>query len=299
MNRYKKLFLWCKTSFMDIEQLEMIKKLTLRALVGDEILMKGLVLKGGNALQMAYDITSRGSIDIDFSIANDFSESDILHIHVRLEILLNLVFEKEGLKAFDVNFFEKPKTNVVKEWKGYCIDFKTIELNKYNKDDLDTVRRNAIPVNPNSSTKFSVDISSYEYTDGKKMKEIEGAVMYVYTPEMILFEKIRALCQTIPEYQTIIKSANVKGRARDVYDIWNICQSYSIDFSSKENRMILEEIFKAKRVPLEFMDLLEKYKDIRAQDWSNVQATVSGDLEPFDYYFDFLMDILKGLNPKG
>jgi predicted nucleotidyltransferase component of viral defense system len=160
---------------------------------------------------------------------------------------------------------------------------------------LDKARRQAIAVNPSNSTKFSVDISSYEYTDGKKMKEIEGAVMYVYTPEMILFEKIRALCQTIPEYQTIIPSANVKGRARDIYDIWNICQSYPIDFSSEENRMILEEIFSAKKVPLKFMDLLETYKDIRFQDWSNVQATVSGDLKPFDYYFDFLIDVLKQL----
>lgn len=280
---------------MDNILLEKIKKLTLKALVGDEILMKGLVLKGGNALQMAYDITSRGSIDIDFSITNDFSESDKLHIHVRLEILLNLVFEKEGLKVFDVNFFEKPKANKVKEWKGYCIEFKTIELSKFNSMNLEQSRITAIAVNPNNSTKFTVDISSYEYTDGKKLKEIDGAVMYVYTPEMILFEKIRALCQTIPEYQRIIKSANVKGRARDVYDIWNICQSYPIDFSSKENRMILKEIFAAKKVPIDFMSLLEKYKDIRAQDWSNVEATVSGDLKPFDYYFDFLMDILQRL----
>ncbi len=281
---------------MDNKLLEKIKKLTLRALVGDEILMKGLVLKGGNALQMAYDITSRGSIDIDFSIANDFSDSDKKHIHVRIKIILNLIFEKEGLKVFDVKFFEKPKTNTVKEWKGYCIEFKTIESSKFNAENLAKSRREAITINPNNSTKFTVDISSYEFTDGKKLKEIEGTVMYVYTPEMILFEKIRALCQTIPEYQTIIKSANVKGRARDIYDIWNICQSYPIDFDSKENKMILEEIFTAKKVPLEFMNLLEKHKDIRAQDWPNVQATVNSDLKPFDFYFDFLLSILKRLN---
>lgn len=34
----------------------------------DDLLMQGLVLKGGNALQLAYDITNRGSIDIDFSM---------------------------------------------------------------------------------------------------------------------------------------------------------------------------------------------------------------------------------------
>ena len=52
----------------------------------------------------------------------------------------------------------------------------------------------------------------------------------VYTPEMIVLEKLRALCQSIPEYKTIIPSANIKGRARDFYDIWNICEMYPIDF---------------------------------------------------------------------
>ena len=36
---------------------------------------------------------------------------------------------------------------------------------------------------------------------------------------MILLEKIRALCQTMPEYKEIVPSAKEKQRARDVYDI--------------------------------------------------------------------------------
>ena len=56
-------------AFMSIDE---IKRLTLQALMSDDILMQGLVLKGGNALQLAYDITSRGSIDIDFSMEREF-----------------------------------------------------------------------------------------------------------------------------------------------------------------------------------------------------------------------------------
>ncbi len=48
--------------------IETIKMLTLRALVSDEELMYGLVLKGGNALELAYKITDRASKDVDFSI---------------------------------------------------------------------------------------------------------------------------------------------------------------------------------------------------------------------------------------
>ncbi len=41
--------------------LDKIKLLTLRALMHDEKLMYGLVLKGGNALQLVYNITDRAS----------------------------------------------------------------------------------------------------------------------------------------------------------------------------------------------------------------------------------------------
>ncbi len=35
-----------------------------------------LVLKGGNALDLVYDISNRGSIDIDFSMESDFTEKE-------------------------------------------------------------------------------------------------------------------------------------------------------------------------------------------------------------------------------
>ena len=53
-----------------------IKRCTLQAMMKDELLMQGLVLKGGNALQLAYDITNRGSIDIDFSMEKEFKDKD-------------------------------------------------------------------------------------------------------------------------------------------------------------------------------------------------------------------------------
>ncbi|MBI1192768.1 MAG: hypothetical protein GC205_06280 [Bacteroidetes bacterium] len=51
-----------------LETISRLKKLVISALVADEDLMGILVLKGGNALDLAYNITNRGSIDIDFSI---------------------------------------------------------------------------------------------------------------------------------------------------------------------------------------------------------------------------------------
>ena len=67
---------------MDTQQLEIIKRLAIVALVSDDQLMGIIVLKGGNALNIAYDISNRGSVDIDFSIESDFSEKEKMRLPV-------------------------------------------------------------------------------------------------------------------------------------------------------------------------------------------------------------------------
>lgn len=272
--------------------LDKIKLMTLRALMHDEKLMYGLVLKGGNAMQLVYDITDRASMDIDFSIEGDFSEFEYQRISGTLEALLNDEFQKENLIVFDVKFIEKPKTNKVKVWKGYNIEFKVAYKEKWFEDDIDKTRREAIKI-LGESTKFSIDISSFEYISNAKKYDLDGTVMLVYTPEMIVIEKLRALCQSIPEYQKIIPTARVKGRARDFYDIWNICNEYSIDIASPENQILIKEIFKAKKVPVTFLNLLIEYKDLQRENWKSVEETLSSDNNGFDYYFNHAMELIS------
>ncbi len=119
-----------------------------------------------------------------------------------------------------------------------------------------------------------------------------GTVLFVYTPEMIVIEKLRALCQSIPEYKEIIPSARTKGRARDFYDIWNICSQYPIDFTLKENIVLINEIFKAKKVPIDFLYLLSEYKDLQKENWISVESTLSAENNGFDFYFDYTMDLV-------
>jgi len=236
----------------------------------------------------------RASLDIDFSIDGDFSESEVERLKMSFYGLLNSEFEKHNLIVFDIEFREKPKNNQVKEWKGYVLTFKIVEYSKYDPDDMGRTRNAAFKIYDNQSTKFNVEISSYEYTKPKKMVDIDGAVFYVYTPEMIVFEKIRALCQSMPEYSQIIPTAKVKGRARDFYDIWNLCDKYLIDFESDTNKKMFVEIFNAKRVPLNFIDYFLKYKDLQKEDWNNVVDTLlEDDTRGFYFYFDYVVDKLK------
>jgi len=49
-----------------------IRRHTIIALFSDDFLLNRLVLKGGNALEIAHDLVHRGSVDLDFSIPDEF-----------------------------------------------------------------------------------------------------------------------------------------------------------------------------------------------------------------------------------
>ena len=274
--------------------LDKIKKLTLRALMSDETLMHSLVLKGGNALHLVYEITNRGSIDIDFSVEREFTEQECRDMPLYLDYILNRTFREENLHVFDVNFIEKPKAGSIPEWKGYLLEFKIISKDRLKElnEDIDSIRRNAIKVN-NQSTKYVVDISAYEYVKSSTIKEIEGMILRVYTLEMILFEKVRALCQTMPEYKFIVNSAKPKHRARDIYDIYIIHKNSILTLDPVE----LKEIFKAKQVPLEFINNLENLREYNRENWETVRSSIPEtdreNLKEYDYYFDQVIKIIE------
>ncbi len=287
---------------VNLDLLQKIKRLTISALVADDILMGILVLKGGNALDLAYDISNRGSIDIDFSMEKDFTEEEKGRIGNQVSSLLKNEFIKVGLSVFDVKFYEKPNKieDAVKSfWGGYCLEFKTIAIEKQEAlgEDLDQLRRNAIVIASNNSTKFEVDISKYEYVGKKRPKDIEGATVYVYSPEMLAIEKLRALCQQVAEYKDVVLHMTPKSRARDFYDIYNLSQAFDLDFASGENLELTKHIFEAKRVPLSYIKKLEDYREHHWQSWESVLGTISQKEHPkdFDFYFNFVIEKFKHL----
>jgi len=287
----------------NLETLQKIKRLTLSAFAADDILMGVLVLKGGNALDLAYDITNRGSIDIDFSIEKDFTENEKKHLYDEIESLLNNEFSKENLIAFDIIISERPekiKDAVKLFWGGYLLEFKVISKNKFNlfNGDLESIRRNALSIHTDKSPKFTIDISKFEFTEGKRPRDIEGAVVFVYSPEMLAIEKLRALCQQLPSYKDIVLSMTPKSRARDFYDIYNIYQSFSINFKAQENVELCKHIFDAKKVPLNSIKHIHEQREFHRQSWDSVISTVDQkeNLKDFDFYVDFVLDLFNHLN---
>ena len=277
-----------------IDLIEKIKRITLKALISDDYLFETLTLKGGNALNMIHKLNHRGSRDIDFSIEEDFTES-FDDVKERIQRTLESTFLEEKYVVIDFHFDNTPEivTEDLRDfWGGYEINFKIIDLERYElyKHDADLLTKRAIAVSENSSTKIEIDISKFEYVGEKERHEVDGLRVYVYAPIMILFEKVRAICQQTNEYNSIVKRTRgkQKGRARDFYDIKSIMDySLGIDIYSEESQELLKKVFEAKRVPIEFIKLIRDYKDLHEENFQSVQSTISASikLESFDSYF--------------
>ncbi len=283
-------------------ELALIRKIAIIALFSDDVLLEHLVLKGGNAISMIYGIQDRTSIDIDMSLENDFT--DFEEIKRRLIETLTKTFKERGYVAFDLDLTRKPRV-VSKDkplfWGGYELTFKIIEMEKFRKfgDDIRTLRTSAIPLGKDDRVTFKVDISKYEYCRGKRKEELDNYTIFVYTPEMIVLEKIRSICQQMKEYREIVPGFKGSPRARDFFDIYAVCWRFEIDLTTAGNIEILKNIFKAKNVPLELIGKIKDSYEYHNTDYPSLESTVVNrpDLKPFKFYFDYVVDLCGSLKP--
>jgi predicted nucleotidyltransferase component of viral defense system len=282
--------------------IDRIKRLAIIALITDDYLMETLVLKGGNAMLMAYDLTSRASYDLDFSMSADFK--DMQRVKEVMQKNIYEVFKEDGLHAFDFTFTAKPK--IAKEetkdfWGGYQVNFKFIEEDRIASlgglENMDSIRRNAVSVSPSNSTKLEIEISKYEFVEDNQAIDIAGYTVYVYAPRLLAFEKIRAICQQLPEYAQVVPSFTPRARARDFYDIYTLLNQFEIKLDSEDSKEILKKVFDAKRVPYGFLKNVKNNKEIHQQDFVSLRDTIDASekdkLQGFDFYFDFVVNTFE------
>ena len=97
----------------------------------------------------------------------------------------------------------------------------------------------------------------------------------------------------MPEYKFIVNSAKPKHRARDIYDIYIIHKNSILTLDPVE----LKEIFKAKQVPLEFINKLENLRQYNRENWETVRSSIPEtdreNLKEYDYYFDQVIKIIE------
>lgn len=286
----------------DKDFLQLVKTQTLKALLSDDNIMEQLVFKGGNAIAMIYKLQSRSSIDLDFSMANDFNSEEKENISQRIKILLEKSFEEVNYSVVNYNFIEKPKVSINDFWGGYEVSFQLIDKKRFSDLPIHTkeiLGRNSKAIYDDHK-KFTIDISKYEYCNTKKSQKFEGYKIYVYTLEMIVFEKLRSICQQTEEYQNIVK-CSITSRARDFFDIYNLIENCKIDISTPENLELLKAIFEAKKVPLKLIFGIEKYYNFHNESFDSLKETVEYanlQLKDFYFYFSYLIEKVENLRDK-
>ena len=297
-------------------ELEDIRKTIIVAIASDDILMERLVLKGGNALDLVYQWGERSSLDIDFSMEADFSDQiELDAMKLRLFRALRDRFDSANLIVFDERLEDRPRTGGgpgQNTWGGYNATFKLISKDQFfrlggtlgvppSEEVLNGIRRQAQISSPSFQRSFLIEISKFEFTKNKVLRDVGSYNCYVYSPAMIAIEKFRAICQQLPGYTL---RSHPTPRPRDFYDIHTISTHAQIDLTGLENLVLVEGIFAAKEVPLSLLQEIDnsENRDFHEQQWLSVVNSVRGRIpHEFNYYFDFVINeglkILTALEP--
>jgi len=273
-----------------------VRRLAIIAMFSDDDLMTRLVLKGGNALDIAYSVEFRSSIDLDFSMEGQFSDDEIVAIRAKIDKCLKETFRPEGYQVFDVTFREKPPAvspDMADFWGGYRVEFKIIRPTRYGERgrDITALRRFAEPVDTSSRKNFRIEISKFENCVRKREMGLDHYTIYVYSPEQIVVEKIRSICQQMPAYGQIVKSKSQSPRPKDFLDILVTIKNFGIDLTSRDNVELLRCSFESKRVPLTLIERIRDFREYHRQGFEAVRDTVyrGVDLKDFDFYFDYVV----------
>jgi predicted nucleotidyltransferase component of viral defense system len=275
-----------------------VRRLTITALFSDDMLFEHLVLKGGNAITLAHGLGLRASLDLDFSLASDFS--DAAEAGRRAQLALEKRFSTEGFTVIDYKFEARPVVDGVDErpwWGGYRIEFKLLPTDHYERLNEKPHKRSieSLPLGPAQQRTLSVDISKHEVVDGHLEQDLDHFTIRVYSPTMVVAEKLRALCQQMPGYDL---RGGQRARARDFHDIYLVVTEAAVDVCSEESVELVRAMFKAKRVPLELLQQLEAHRNFHRPDWPNVVSAVPETLKDYDFYFDFVLQQVHPLNEK-
>ena len=280
---------------MPLLDLAEIRRLTITAIFSDDLLAEHLVLKGGNALSLIYGISTRTSLDLDFSMSSDFP--DVAEARERIFQAISDRFDAMGFVVFDEKLEPKPRLSgedTKPWWGGYELRFKIIEREKYEvlKRRPDKLRIDAMVIGMNQERTFTADLSKFEYTQGKVQHELNYYIIYVYTAEMIVIEKLRAICQQMPEYQ---HRGHPSPRARDFHDIHSTIAKFGINLASEDNLELERHIFAAKQVPLSLLPKIREYREFHRPDWPSVRDSSAEAIKEFDFYFDFVLEQVQRL----
>lgn len=265
------------------------------AIFRDPVLSRSLVLKGGGAIRLLDHERSRLSLDADFSLRGSITRE--VAYFSRLERSLSRRFALLGYSVLDFKTRRKPthrKPDLPRWWSGWLCQFKLVAT-KYSKLSLETRQRHALIPEGSNSSVIEIEISEHEYCGSERTKKVRGIVVHGYTRELLVVEKLRAICQQHPAY----KFRSNKNRARDFYDIRKLCHGTDRTFFRRCRRQLVA-VFAAKEVPLSlllkaFWD--EEFLAGQRRGFAQVVDSTVGTLDEFDVYLEYVRYLVKQIHP--
>ena len=239
------------------------------------------------------------------------NQDDSIERIKRLTITYRLeqTFKPEGWVPFDIQFEEKPaevSDDLAAFWGGYGLEFKLIDTERHERlaGNIVEMRNYAQITGPGQRKRFQVDISRHEHCEPKQAIDVDGYTVYVYAPQLMVCEKLRAICQQMPEYDAVVRRRRARptARPRDFLDIHTLLTHFDyIDLDGPDTRKLLAQVFAAKRAPLNLLSAIKDTFDQHVTAWRAVQDTVRPgfDLKDFRFYFDYVVSISERLHPGG
>lgn len=253
-------------------------------------LSKRLFLKGGSAMRLFDNLTSRLSMDADFSIAKTVDNDKAFFSAINSSVRKS--FYKLNFEVIDFKWNRKPKSrkkDMPDWWGGWLCEFKLVSRDHRGKS-IETKRRNSLIPDEANSSKIIVEISEHEYCGKRRTKKIRDVKVLGYSRELLVLEKLRAICQQHPDYIYRLS----KNRARDFYDIYELTSHAEDNFARNCSRHI-KNVFKAKEVPIKILRSLwrDDFIDEQRRGFDQVKDTVRGEIHSFDVYVEHIRFFVK------
>lgn len=261
-------------------------------------LSKRLVLKGGGAIRLFDGLDSRQSIDADFS-TRQMIDKDAGSVFKEMEACLSKTFGSKGYDVLDFIPVKRPKKlrkGYPAWWGGWACEFKLISHDHRHKN-LVLKRKIALIPEGANSPKITLDLSEHEYCGLTRVKTLQGTKIYAYSREMLVLEKLRAICQQHPDYPY---RQDTKNRARDFFDIVSLTADSDEKFIA-QCRKHLVPVFEAKEVPLGLLRAIlddDAFADEFRRGFNQVNDMVRGRVYTFDVYLEHVRFLIKEIYPE-
>jgi predicted nucleotidyltransferase component of viral defense system len=279
-----------------VDDKELIR-LTIKGIFSRQELLDLLVLKGGNALDLVYGGSGRASRDIDLSMDMDKPELPKEELESLVRAGLGDIFAAQGLTVFDCEFNEVPSTispDLQSFWGGYRIFFKVISTETFHSREASRDRLQATSLKVGGKGRVQIDISRHEYCADKRSSMLDGSEVSVYSTDMIVAEKLRAICQQTDSYTDKTRKHKA-ARARDFFDIYNLFERGAFTEMTPSLASLTKAVFQAKMVDKDNLLLVSDDKEHHRLGYQTLVESIDRNTEvkPFDFYFEFVSDLLR------